>query len=107
MSAVTNSLNLWHKPIFRPRKTPTLTSKLAKTFGIITAGDATCQFLVEKSDKWNYKRSFRQAFVGSCMMQPMNMFYLSRIAPTVNLRLSGFNSLKDSKRTVNLFGNIT
>jgi hypothetical protein len=97
MPAIIKTFKFLNNLNFTPRGDKTVICNLAKIFGLITAGDAACQFGIEKANKWNYKRSFRQAFVGSCLICPMNMLYLSRIAPQVNQRLGGINALMGNK----------
>lgn len=69
------------------------TKKIAKTFGLITVGEATSQYLIDKRSTWDHKRTFRQAFVGSCLIFPMNLFYISKIAPLIGLRLAGMGNV--------------
>ena len=59
--------------------------------------------VVEKKDRWNYNRSLRQAFVGSCVICPMNMLYVSKLAPKVSGVLSRFQAVKSCPPAKTLF----
>ena len=107
MSTAVKTLRLLRFPAVTNNSRTKVAAKIATTFGLVTAGDATCQFYVEKAKKWDHMRSFRQAFVGSCLICPSNLFYLSKIAPHVSSRLSSFKFMRDGKMSLNcLFGGL-
>ena len=92
MSAIVKNLKIGYKLQQLKSDFPTI-KKVETTFGIITVGEAASQFLIDQRKSWDYMRSFRQAFVGSCLICPMNMFYMSKIAPQVAVRLAGMNNI--------------
>ena len=76
---------IWKKYELQARIKNPVKTKMITAFCLFSLGDITCQFLFEKTKKWNVKRTMTQGCIAMFVLNPMSQFYMLKVAPLIKV----------------------